>query len=116
MRRLRYPTDLDDEEWERIQGLIPPAKRGGRPRSHDMREIVNAICYLLRTRCPWRLLPHDLPPWPIVYHYFQRWQGSDTWSRLEALLPRKMRPGTGRGRPRAPVAAAGVPVGEAEGA
>jgi putative transposase len=63
MARRRYPTDLTDAQWSILEPLIPPAKPGGRPRSIDMREVVNAICYVLRGGIPWRMLPHELPPW-----------------------------------------------------
>ena len=63
MERESYPTDLTDEQWEILQRLIPPAKPGGRPRKTNVREVLNAIFYLLRSGCAWRLLPHDFPPW-----------------------------------------------------
>ena len=62
MDRHAYDSDLTDNQWARIASLIPPAKPGGRPRTVDVREIVNALAYLLRTGCQWRFLPHDLPP------------------------------------------------------
>ena len=66
MNRLSYPTDLTDDEWKILELLIPPAKPRGRPRETNMREVLNAIFYLLRTGCAWRLLPHDFPPWGTV--------------------------------------------------
>ena len=63
----RYPTDLTDEEWSRIAPLLPQPGRTGRPRRLDLREILNAIRYLARTGCGWRMLPKDFPPWPTVY-------------------------------------------------
>ena len=69
MARTRYPTDLSDRQWKRIEPMIPPAKRGGRPRVVDMREVVNAILYVARGGCAWRLLPHDFPSWRTVYGY-----------------------------------------------
>ena len=63
MRRKLYPSDLTDEQWDILLPLLPPAKPGGRPRTVDIREVVNGIVYVLRTGCPWRMLPHDLPPW-----------------------------------------------------
>ena len=70
MKRLSYPTDLTDKEWAIIKPLIPPARPGGRPRSSDAREALNAIFYVLRGGISWRMLPHDLPSWKAVYRYF----------------------------------------------
>jgi putative transposase len=67
-----YPSDLGDDEWELLAPLIPPAKPGGRPRSVDIRRILGGIFYLLRSGCPWRLLPHDLPNWSTAYWYFRK--------------------------------------------
>jgi putative transposase len=66
MARRRYPTDLTDAQWSILAPLIPSPKPGGRPRSIDMREVVNAIFYVLRDGIPWWMLPHDLPPWKTV--------------------------------------------------
>ena len=71
-RRGRYPTDLTDEEWERIRPLLPrPAKRGRKP-GVDLREVLNAIRYMARAGAGWRMLPHDFPPWQTVYWWFRR--------------------------------------------
>jgi len=64
----------------------PAAKPGGRPERYPKREILNAIRYLLRSGCSWRMLPHDLPPWRIVYYYFRTWTDDGTWARLNAHL------------------------------
>ena len=69
--RKRYPTDLSDAEWNYIEPHLPAPKGQGRPRIHDLREILNAVFYLLKSGCQWRLLPHDFPRWPTVYHYFR---------------------------------------------
>jgi transposase len=66
-----YRTDLTDEQWELLQKLIPPAKTGGRPRTVALRAVINAIFYVLVAGCAWSLLPHDLPKWKTVYHYFR---------------------------------------------
>jgi putative transposase len=66
-----YPTDLSDEQWRAISRLVPPAKAGGRPRSVDMRAVLNALFYLARTGCAWRMLPKDFPPKDTVYYYFK---------------------------------------------
>jgi putative transposase len=83
--RSPYPTDLCDDEWEILEPLVPTAKPGGRPRAHQTREILNAIFYVLRGGCAWRLLPHDFSlPWQTAYHYFRAWRletgplGADT--------------------------------------
>jgi putative transposase len=96
MARQRYPTDLADDEWRVLEPLIPPARPGGRPRSVDLREIVNGIRYLLRSGGAWRLLPHDLPPWETVYAYFRRWQEDGTWETIATTLRRKVRVAQGR--------------------
>jgi putative transposase len=96
MARQRYPTDLTDDEWRVLAPLIPPAKPGGRPRSVDVREVVNAMRYLLRAGCAWRLLPHDLPPWETVYAYFRRWQADGTWETIVTRLRRDLRVAQGR--------------------
>ena len=71
--RRRYPTDLTDAQWALLAPLIPAPKPGGRPAIHDRRELVDAMLYLLRAGCAWRLLPHDFPPWRTVYHYWRVW-------------------------------------------
>jgi len=95
-KRSNYPTDLTDVEWQIIEPLVPPVKSGGRPADHWRREIVNAIFYVLRTGCHWRLLPHDLPPWPTVYTYFRNWRLDGTWQRIHDSLRRKVRQTAGR--------------------
>ena len=88
MKRAAYPTDLTDREWQVLAPLVPPAKPGGRPATYPRREVVNAIRYVLRSGCAWRLLPHDLPPWQLVYHYFRTWRREGVWQAMhDALLP-----------------------------
>ena len=96
MNRESYPTDLTDSEWKIAQPYIPSAKTGGRPRQTDMREVLNAIFYLLRTGCAWRLLPHDFPPWGTVYTYFRQWKKDGTWKRLHDTLHERLRKQDGR--------------------
>jgi putative transposase len=84
MTRKAYPTDLTDKEWKLLEPLIPPPKPGGRPRRTDMREVVNAIFYQLRSGGAWRLLPHEFPPWSTVYGYFNRWSKDGTRERMNA--------------------------------
>jgi len=96
MARQPYPTDLTDREWAILEPLIPPAKPGGRPRSVHLREILNGIFYALRAGGSWRMLPHDLPPWPTVYGYFRAWQQDGVWERLNTALREQVRRSVGR--------------------
>jgi putative transposase len=84
--RKPYPTDLTDEQWELIQLVLPPAKPGGRPRSVDLREVVNALLYMNRAGCPWDMLPHDLPAKSTVYEYFAAWRDDGTWQLVLDVL------------------------------
>jgi putative transposase len=90
MRRT-YLTDLSDAEWEYIEGLLPTPQNEGRPRLHSLREILNAIFYVVKSGCAWRLLPHDFPPWKTVYHYFRTWRVDRTWERVHRALRERMR-------------------------
>ena len=86
MERKPYPTDLSDEQWKLIEPLLPPAKPGGRSRKTDLREVFNALLYLNRASCPWRLLPHEFPPWRTVYNYFRAWIDQAVWHEILATL------------------------------
>lgn len=94
--QLRYPSDLTDDEWAEVGPLIPPAKRGGRERTVDLREIVNGVMYVLSTGCPWRYLPRDLPPRSTVFDYFQRWDHDRTLEKIHYTLYQKCREAAGR--------------------
>ena len=83
---LRYPSDLTDAEWRLIKPLIPPAKRGGRPRSVNVREVMNGIFYVLSTGCQWEALPKDLPPKSTVHDYFDLWEWDGTLERIHHTL------------------------------
>ncbi len=96
MNRTDYLTDLSDAEWDRIASLFPAPCAHGRPRLHSSREIINAMLYLLRSVCAWRLLPHDLPPWKTVYHYFRLWNKNGLWERLHTTLREQVRQQMGR--------------------
>jgi putative transposase len=96
MERKPYPNDLTDAEWGIVKPLIPPAKRGGRPRSVNMREVLNAIIYLLKTGCQWDHLPHHFPPKGTVYHYFNTWRKDGTWARMNDALREQLRQQLGR--------------------
>ena len=91
-----YPSDLTDEQWKLIEPLLPPAKPGGRPRTTDMREAVNAILYLVRTGCSWRMVPHDFPPWSTVYDYYRRFRCDGTWQKIHDTLYERVRVQAGR--------------------
>ena len=92
----RYPTDLTESQWFIIQHLIPPAKPGGRPRSLDMRQVVNAMLYLTVSGIQWRMLPSDFPPWQSIYTYFRTWRDDGTWRRLHDTLRVRVRQRVGR--------------------
>jgi putative transposase len=96
MSRREYPSDISDEEWVILEPLIPPAKPGGRPRSTDIREVINAIFYLDRTGGQWRALPHEFPPWSTVWSYFRRWRNDGTWTRIHQALREQVRVKQGR--------------------
>lgn len=95
-RRSAYPSDLTDGQWAVIEAMIPEARPGGRPRKADKRAIVEAILYLLRAGCAWRLLPHDFPPWQTVYYYFRRWQTEGVWAKVHHTLVMADRERAGR--------------------
>jgi transposase len=84
--KLRYPSDLTDEEWALIEPLIPPARPGGNRRSVNVREVLNGLLYVLSTGCQWRAIPKDLPPRATVYDYFDRWSCDGTLSRIHREL------------------------------
>jgi putative transposase len=104
MIRKPYPTDLTDAQWARIAPLIPPAEPGGRRRSVNVREVVNAIVYFVRTGCQWRNLPHDFPPWGTVHYYYRRWRLAGTWQKVHDALREQLRSEKG-GREATPSAA-----------
>lgn len=91
-----YTSDLTDAQWERLAPLIPPAKPGGRPRSVNMRAIVNAIFYRTKTGCQWRNLPHDLPPWGTVAGYYRLWRRAGVWETIHDALREQVRIAAGR--------------------
>jgi putative transposase len=89
--RKRYPTDLSDAEWTYLEPHLPAPIGFGRPRAHSLREILNAVFYLLKSGCQWRLLPHDFPRWPTVYWYFRKWRLDGTWERVDRSLRERLR-------------------------
>jgi len=96
MTRPSYPTDLTDAQWAILAPLVPAAKPGGRPRSVEVRAVVNAIFYHLRNGGTWRSLPHDRPPWKTVYHSFRAWRLDGTWDRVHEALRDRVRVAAGR--------------------
>src|SRR3989304_1087545 len=100
MARQSYPSDLTDAQWALIKPLLPPPKsgtpKGGRPRTVDLREVMNGILYLLRTGGAWRMLPHDLPPWGTVHYYYWRWRREGVWQQMHDQLYIEVRQQAGR--------------------
>src|SRR5437899_3807307 len=97
--RKSYPSDLTDEQWAILEPMIPPAKqsnRGGRPRTVNMREVLNTLCYLNRSGCQWDMLPHDLLPKSTVYDYFAQWRNDGTWTKMVQALREQTRVQAGR--------------------
>src|SRR5215210_3905772 len=80
--RKPYPTDLSDAEWTRLQSYLPSLKAESRLRTHSLRHVLDAIFYIVRSGCAWRLLPHDFPPWSTVYYHFRRFRLSGLWSLI----------------------------------
>lgn len=91
-----YPTDLSDEQWLLVEKLLPPVRKGCRPREVSLRDILNAIIYLLRTGCQWRMLPKDYPKWVTVYYYFSRWRDDGTIEFIHDRLRAKVRVAAGK--------------------
>jgi len=92
----RYPSDLTDAEWEWFEPQLPPPKTGGRPIEHPRRVIANAIFYIVRSGCSWRMLPKDLPPWQTVYGYFRAWAQQALWLQIHHILRELVRYQSGR--------------------
>jgi putative transposase len=96
MERTPYPSDLTDEQWKLIEPVIPPAKPGGRPRKVNMREVVNAVLYLNRTGCSWRMVPHEFPPWGTVHYYYRVFRLTGLWPQIHDRLREQVRRKIGR--------------------
>jgi putative transposase len=96
MKRRSYPSDISDKEWEILEPLIPPEKPGGRPRTTDMREVLDAIWYVLISGCQWRMLPHEFPPWSTVWSYFRIWRKAGVWEQMHTTLRERLRSSLGR--------------------
>jgi putative transposase len=91
-----YPSDVTDEQWALLAPLLPKPRPGGRPRTTDLRGVVNGILYRNRNGCVWRALPHDFPAWRTVYNYYQWWQWDGTWELLLTTLREQVRQQAGR--------------------
>jgi putative transposase len=91
-----YPTDLTTQEWQHLADFFPAVRGRGRPRKWEPWVILNALLYVTRTGCQWRLLPRDFPPWPTVYGYFWRWTQTGLWERLNTMLVKTARQQAGR--------------------
>ena len=99
IHRQEYPSDLKTQEWKRLKKLLPaPSKKGerGRPQEWPIREIINALLYLMRTGCQWRMLPHDLPPWQTVYYHHRKWRKSGLWAKINRKMREQIRQREGR--------------------
>lgn len=99
IQRQAYQSDLKDQEWKWLKKFLPQPSRSstrGRPQEWPRREIVNALLYLLRTGCQWRMLPHDLPPWQTVYYHYRKWRQEGLWEKLNRLLREQVRQDAGR--------------------
>ncbi len=96
MRTPPYPSDLTDEQWKKLEPLLPERAHTGRKPKYELREIVNAIFYLLRSGCTWRMLPRDLPPWQVVYWHFAKWRATGVWQRINDVLRTELRIQDGR--------------------
>ncbi len=96
MDRKPYPSDLSDAEWELMAPHIPATEPGGRPRAVDIREVLNAIFYVLKSGIQWDMLPHDFPPKGTVYHYYNTWRKDGIWQSLNAALRGELRQELGR--------------------
>src|SRR6266542_1746058 len=90
-----YPTDLKYTEWQKISDFFPRCATG-RPQKWERWQIINAIMYVNRTGCQWRMLPVNFPPWPTVHYYYWRWQRAGLWERINAVLVPEARKTAGR--------------------
>jgi putative transposase len=93
---MPYPSDVTDAEWACIAPLLPAAKPGGRPRTTELRAVLNALFYQQRTGCQWRYLPQEFPRWPTVWTYFRLWRNDGTWERIHTQLREAVRRKQGR--------------------
>jgi putative transposase len=90
-----YPTDITDKEWLILEPFVAQGKMG-RPRTHDIRKIINAIRYVMKSGCQWRLLPKEFPPWQTVYDYYLRWRNNGKWQEIHDTLVNQVRERVGK--------------------
>jgi putative transposase len=96
MERKPYATDLTDEQWLLVEPFLPDAKPGGRPREVNLREVFNALLYVVRTGCQWRMIPHEFPAWKTCYNYYRAWIDAGIWDEMIYLLRSEVRTESGR--------------------
>src|SRR5215204_6157846 len=94
--RKPYPSDLSDAQWTRLRSYLPAPKAQGRPRTHSLRDVFDAIFYVLKSGCHWRLLPHDFPPWSTVYYHFRRFRLKGLWSLILKVVRAAERKSVGK--------------------
>src|SRR5512135_1775101 len=87
----RYPSDLTRDQWRKLKRLLPKAQPGGRPRSVNLREVLNGVSYIARGGGSWRMMPTDLPPWSTCYDYFRKWRNDGTWAKVNGALRTQVR-------------------------
>ncbi len=97
--REPYPSDLTDAEWQVLAPLIPGPAKLGRPPRYEKRAVLNAIFYVVRSGCSWRMLPGEMPPWRIVYYYFMRWRQDGQWIKMHDALRDALRIRSGEKKP-----------------
>ena len=96
MNHENYPSDLTDVQWEKLLPYLPAPQQLGRPLKWELRRIINAILYVVKSGCQWRMLPHDMPPWQTVYYHFRKWQATDTWLLVHQALHEQTRCDVGK--------------------
>ena len=96
MTTTKYPTDLSDAQWDNLLPYLPKPSPIGRPLKWEMRSIINAIFYIVKSGCKWRMLPHQMPPWQTVYSYFRKWQTLGTWVMIHQALHEQTRSDIGK--------------------
>ena len=96
MNRKNYPTDLTDAQWEKLSAFLPTPQPLGRPLKWEMRLIINAIFYVVKSGCQWRMLPHDMPPWQTIYYHFRKWSADGTWLLIHQALHEQIRRDVGK--------------------
>lgn len=96
MKRKSYPTDLSVKQWKLLEPMLPPPELFGRKRVVNLREIINALCYLARAGCQWRMLPEGFPNWQTVYYYFRKWRESEWFICLNQSLRKLVRVNSGK--------------------